>query len=149
MANRTVSDVITDINAIFMTIPGIVRAFTEAPDVPPSASGDLPCVIPLVQGAVPTQEFDLLRKVYTIRYLLLVTPGGKGLVSAEKQARPFIDSVIDTFFAHVKLGDANLDHGQIKSMNYMEITYAVGGTSYIGYEVIFEVTNKYGITLVA
>jgi hypothetical protein len=139
----TVDDVIKAINDIFIGINGIKRVFTEAPDTPPSASGDLPCVIPLVSVVVPdAQAFGYLRKDYTIRYLLLASVGSRGLISAEKTARPFADSVPDAFFAHVKLNDSTIDHGGVIRMEYKAIEYTPGGAVYIGYEIYFAATIK-------
>jgi hypothetical protein len=144
MATATITDVITDINSIFTGINGIKRVFTEAPDTAPSAPGDLPCVIPLVERMDGTAAaFSYQAKTYTIRYLLLVTPTNRGLISAEKACRPFMDSVPDAFFAHVKLNDSTVDHGELNFMEYKAIEYTPGsGIIYVGYEIYFTVTIK-------
>jgi hypothetical protein len=143
MPNKTISDIITAANAIFMTVPGIKRAFTEAPDTPPSGSGDLPCVIPIVQGVEtpPAQAIGYQRKDYTVKYLLLVLPYSTNLVSIEKRCRPFLDGVPDAFFPHVKLNDAGIDHANVDSMKYGNIPYNPSVT-YVGYEIMLSATIK-------
>jgi hypothetical protein len=144
VANKTITDIISAANAIFLTVPGIKRAYAEAPDTPPSGSGDLPCVIPIVESVAtpPAQAFGFQRKDYSIKFLLLVATYSKGLVAIEKQARPFIDSVPDAFFPHVKLNDSGIDHANVDEMHYKALEYTPGGAVYVGYEVMLSATIK-------
>jgi hypothetical protein len=143
MPNKTISDIITAANAIFATVSGIKRVYPEAPDVPPSGNGDLPCVIPIVLGVdtPPAQAIGYQRKDYTIKFFLLVSPLSKNLISIEKQCRPFLDSVPDAFFPHVKLNDSGIDHANLDSMKYGDIPYNPS-TTYVGYEMMLSATVK-------
>jgi hypothetical protein len=149
MANKTVGDVIAAANAIFAGVtPAIKRVYTEAPDTAPSGSGDLPCVIPIVLSGEqpPAQAMGLQRKNYTIRYLLLITPYSKSLVSVEKQCRPYLDAVLDAFYPHVRLGVpfpadgiSGIFLSNLGSAKYGDISYNPGNV-YVGYELTLTAT---------
>lgn len=132
--------VIDAANALFMTVPGMKRAFQYAKNVGPSA--DLPCVIPIASRLEHSAQANgYQRKDYTIRYLLLVTPLNKDLEKMDKQARPFGDLVADVFFPHVKLNSSAIDHAQLTIGEYAEINYNEAD-KYIGWTFTLTATIK-------
>jgi hypothetical protein len=131
------SDVNTIIEAaclIFETVEGIKRVYREAPDQAPS--GDLPCVIPVLQTLDPSVMAlgGKEMKQYEIKFLLLVRTYGGSLVSVERDARPFADRVADAFFAHAKLNDNAIHEGYVGLMSYGRIEYNAG-QSYVGWTI--------------
>jgi hypothetical protein len=143
-----VETIIAAANAIFKTVPGIKRVYSECPNVPPS--GDLPCVIPILEKInQDSQAFSYQRKDYKITYLLLVAPGGaRDLPSLEKQARPFGDPVLDAFYPHVKLNSDQIDHASLDDGEYTAITLNKAGSalqgqsSYVGWMFTLNATLK-------
>jgi hypothetical protein len=150
MAALTVDDIITASNALFITVPGIKRTFQEAPDTPPSGSGDLPCVIPIVEGNRPSfQAFGYRRRDYTIKFIVLIATYSKGLISIEKQARPFMDNIDDVFAPHVKLNNPDIDHADLTDLQYTRIEYTPGGAIYVGIIATMNATIKKVIAMSA
>lgn len=144
MTAPNVNTVIYAANALFRQVPGIRRAFDEAPDTPPSGTGDLPCVIPIGTSVQVTDAANgLQRKDYTIKFLLLVTPYNKNLVSMEKQARPFADAVLDLFYQHGCLGTSpdQIDHSLMTVGEYGAITYNEG-QEHLGWTFTLTATVK-------
>lgn len=143
-----VDTIIAAANALFQDIPGIRRVYKESPNVPPS--GDLPCIIPVVEGFKHTAQANgYQRKDYRIIFLLLVAPGGvRDLPSLEKAARPFGDLVADAFFGHVKLGDETIDHAELSDGDYSAIYLSrnpqanQSGQSYVGWTFTLTATLK-------
>lgn len=119
-----VNTVINAANDLFRQIPGIVKVFSEAPDVGPSA--DLPCVIPVSSTIDQSDGANgLQRKDYTVKFLLLVTPYNKNLPAMEKKARPFGDPVLDLFYQHgcLDTDPETIDNSMMSSGGYDQITY--------------------------
>lgn len=139
-----VNTVIYAANALFRTVSGIKRVFDEAPDTVPSGSGDLPCVIPVSASVQHIDQADgLQRKNWTIKFLLLVTPYNKNLVSMEKLARPFADPVLDLFWQHgwLNVTTGEIDHTMITMAEYGNITYNEAA-DYLGWTFTLTATLK-------
>lgn len=147
---KALGDVIAACNAMFTAVSGIKRVFTYAPNIAPSGSGDLPCVIPvLVRCTGTAQAGGYLRKDYELKFLMLISAYSKDLASMDAQAQGFLDTTIEQFFQHMQLGDsANITHlghaheEPLIEMDYGQITYGDQGNPYLGYTVLVRVTVK-------
>jgi len=145
-SNTELSDIVDAAGKIFLTVPAIKRFYALAPDVAPSSSGDLPCVITVVDTVnAKAQAFGYLRLDFSLKFLLLVRPHNSKLAELEKVARPFMIPVCRAFFGRVRLADrAHIDHigneEKTISMDYRSIPYA--GVDYIGYEIYLPITAK-------
>lgn len=142
MTAPNVNTIIYAANALFRQVPGIKRVYDEAPDVGPSA--DLPCVIPVSSSVVMSDAATgLQRKDYTIKFLLLVTPYNKNLVSMEKLARPLADPVLDLFWQHgwLNVSSGAIDQAQMTAGQYGNITYNEAH-DYLGWTFTLTATIK-------
>ena len=149
----TVSEIKARLAEIALTVPGIKRAYANAPQsLPPT---DLPIIIPFAGPVVSPVRIseELYSQVRQFILRLYVKPIQQGYDGeAEKAVEPFLDTVRDTFLAHPALGTgvyADLPDGieEITWQGDNGISVLPYGGEYLGAEFRLTVASLHQVNI--
>ncbi len=126
-------EVIGKVVEVQKTIEGVKQAYQYAPE----SLAELPCFLNFPASGELEQAPNLLIVTHTIRMQLFVRRGD--LSSAEKELRPFVDRVIETFCKNIRL-DGSVEYSKLRRYEYGVLTW--GETPYLGITFELDATVK-------